>query len=148
MVDGACQRSVTSSAEARSLVLAELAQTTAALRSEGKTVIVSLPFPIYNASIPDLEIHNAMFADMLQPHRMDSDSFREQLRQIVVAQGAILFDPREALCSGTECLYQIGGVSLYSDDNHLAAGQTGILEPTLAAALNATAPPTSSPRLP
>ena len=35
-------------------------------------------------------------------------------------------------------------VSIYRDDNHLAAGQTGILEPSLAAALNGRAPPPSS----
>jgi hypothetical protein len=148
MADGACQHRVTSSAEARSLVFTELAQTIATLRSEGKTVIVSLPFPRYNTSIPDLEIHNALFADTLQPHRMDTDSFREQLRQAVLAQGAILFDPREALCPGKECLYQVDGVSLYRDDNHLAAGATGIFEPTLAAALNGAAPATSSPGAP
>jgi hypothetical protein len=139
---------VTSSAEAQSLVLAELGQTIAALRSEGKTVIVSLPFPLYNASITDLEIHNAIFADTVRPHRMDTDTFRGQLRQIALAQGAILFDPREALCAGKECLYQVGGVSIYRDDNHLAAGQTGILEPSLAAALNGRAPPTSSSSAP
>ena len=144
VADGACQRSVTSTAEARSLVLAELAQTIAMLRSEGKTVIVSLPFPIYNRSIPDLEIHNAIFADTLRPRRLDTDSFREQLRQVALAQGAILFDPREALCPGKECLYQVGGVSIYRDDSHLGAGQTSILEPTLAAALNGAAPPASS----
>jgi hypothetical protein len=46
---------------------------------------------------------------------------------------------------GVDVFFVISG---YLIDNHLAAGQTGILEPTLAAALNVTAPPTSSPRLP
>jgi hypothetical protein len=137
--DGVCQR-MTSTEEGTSLVLGELAQTIATLRSLGKTVIVSLPFPIYNHSIPDLEIHNAMFADTLRVRRLDSESFRERLRQIVLAQGGIVFDPRNALCPCKECLYQAGGISIYRDDSHLAVGETQILEPSLAAALGAAAP--------
>jgi peptidoglycan/LPS O-acetylase OafA/YrhL len=140
MADGACQRSVASPAEATSLVLAELAETIATLKSQGKTVIVSLPFPAYNRSIPDLEIHNAMFGDTLRPKRLDTESFREQLRQMVLAQGGIVFDPRQSLCPGKECLYQIDGISLYRDNNHLADGQTGIIEPALGAVLGAAAP--------
>jgi hypothetical protein len=82
-----------------------------------------------------------MFADTLRPGRLDTESFREQLLQTVLAQGAIVFDPHIALCPGKECLYQIDGISLYRDDNHLADGQTAILEPSLAAVLNAVPGP-------
>jgi peptidoglycan/LPS O-acetylase OafA/YrhL len=140
MADGACQRSVPSSAEGSRLVLSELAETIATLRSQGKAVIVSLPFPLYNRSIPDLQIHNAMFADTLQPGRYDTEGFREQFRQAVLAGGGIVFDPRQVLCPGNECQYQVGGISLYRDDSHLADGQTEILEPSLAEALSAAAP--------
>jgi hypothetical protein len=140
MADGVCQHGVPSTAEGARLVLSELAQTIATLKSQGKAVIVSLPFPLYNRSIPDLEIHNVMFADTLRPGRYDTEGFREQFRQAVLAGGGIVFDPRQVLCPGNECRYQSGGISLYRDDNHLADGQTGILEPFLAAALSAAAP--------
>lgn len=141
--DGVCRRNVTSPAEIQNLVLAELGRNIAALRASGKTVIVSLPFPVYDHSIPELEIHNAMFArygSVLQPREKNLDDYRERLRQTVLAQGGLLFDPREDLCAGNECIYQSAGVSLYLDDSHLAASTTKVLDRALAAAI-AKAPP-------
>jgi hypothetical protein len=49
--------------------------------------------------------------------------------------GAEIFDPRESLCSAGHCITQLRGVSIYKDDNYLAASQVGILEDTFRQAL-------------
>ena len=144
MVDGACRGGVSSGEEIQSHILGDLAETIARLRSLGKTVVVSLPFPGYDSIIPDLEIHNAMFArygSMLAPRRTDPADFREKLRAAVLAQGGTVFDPQEGLCPGKDCLYQIDGVSLYRDDSHLSIEATTILDRSLAAVLRATQTP-------
>jgi SGNH domain (fused to AT3 domains) len=41
--------------------------------------------------------------------------------------GAEIFDPRESLCDEQQCITQVNGVSIYKDDNHIAASQIGIL---------------------
>jgi len=46
-------------------------------------------------------------------------------------RGAEIFDPRLTLCKGGECLTQVGGISIYMDDSHLAGSQVGILESNL-----------------
>ncbi len=146
MVDGACQRDVTSPAEIQTLFFAELGDTIATLRSRGKVVIVSLPFPQYDRNIPDVEIHNAMFARFgtpLSPQRKDAESFREKLRQTVIAQGGFVFDPQQVLCPEKQCLYQVDGVSLYQDNNHLSVKATGILDPSLRATFSAALTPAS-----
>lgn len=136
--DGACQRNVTSPAEIQDRVLAEMGRNISALRSLGKTVVVCLPFPVYDRSIPELEIHNAMFAHhgtTLQPREKNLDSYHGRLRDMVLGQGALVFDPRDDLCPGKECLYQSAGVSLYRDDSHLSESATRMLDRSLAAAL-------------
>jgi hypothetical protein len=45
--------------------------------------------------------------------------------------GADIFDPRQSLCEGQNCIYQINGVSLYVDNSHIARNGVGILEANL-----------------
>ena len=129
-VDGRCT-GMLSLEETRQLFLNELLQHIKSLKSCGKRVIVSLPFPMFDKSIPDLEIRNAVFSrfglggvakDITLP------SFRNQLASVARNAGAEIFDPRESLCHNRECITQVDGVSIYKDDNHIAASQIGILE--------------------
>lgn len=129
-IDGKCTRHI-SPAEARRLFLQELAEHIQKLRTEGKRVIVCLPFPMYDKSIPQLEIRNAVFGrfglagvatDFTLPE------VRDQIAMVAKAGGADMFDPRASLCSRQGCVTQINGVSIYKDDNHIAASQIGILE--------------------
>ena len=128
-IDGKCVGTI-SVEEARASFLRELAEHIRQLRSDGKRVIVSLPFPMYDKSIPDLEIRNAVLGrfglggvakDITLP------IMRDQLASVAEATGAEVFDPRESLCSGKNCITELKGVSIYKDDNHIAASQIGIL---------------------
>jgi hypothetical protein len=128
-VDGTCVGKV-SVEEARNRFLDELAAHIRELRMDGKHVIVSLPFPMYDKSIPDLEIRNAVFGGLgLKGVAKDITLpiMRDQLTSVAQRAGADIFDPRESLCDGENCITQLNGVSIYKDDNHIAASQIGIL---------------------
>ena len=139
-VDGTCVGKV-SVEEARNRFLDELAAHIRELRMDGKHVIVSLPFPMYDKSIPDLEIRNAVFGGLgLKGVAKDITLpiMRDQLASIAQRAGADIFDPRESLCDGENCITQLNGVSIYKDDNHIAASQIGILGDDLKKVLQPT----------
>ena len=132
-VDGTCVGKP-SLEETRQLFVDELSDDIHSLRSLGKRVIVSLPFPMFDKSIPDLEIRNAVFdrfglggiaKDITSP------AFRDQVAWVARSAGAEIFDPRESLCHDGGCITQVNGVSIYKDDSHIAASQIGILEDEL-----------------
>jgi peptidoglycan/LPS O-acetylase OafA/YrhL len=117
-----CIESISPS-EAQRLFLAELADHIRTLKAERKRVIVGLPFPLYDKSIPDLEIRNAIFDRFglgAQAKDLDLPATREQLVSVARATGADLFDPDESLCDARGCITQLKGVSIYRDSNHLA----------------------------
>lgn len=124
--------------EAIQYFLDELSNHIRTLRARGKRVIVELPFPIYDKSIPDLEIHNAIFGP-LGSNEMASDrsqpNLRTQIISVAKSAGADIYDPRESLCDTQKCTYQVDGVSIYADNSHIAASESDILEPALLKAL-------------
>jgi peptidoglycan/LPS O-acetylase OafA/YrhL len=129
-VDGQCV-GTTSVEEARRRVLQELAAFIQKLSTEGKKVIISLPFPMYDKSIPDLEIRNAIFGrfgfagvakDITLP------VMRDDISEMARSTGATIFDPRENLCDRQSCITDLNGVSIYMDDNHIAASEIHLLE--------------------
>ena len=129
-VQGRCTGTL-SLQEVRARFLQELSNHILRLEAGGKRVIVSLPFPMFDKSIPDLEIRNAIFGSFgLAGTAKDITSFefRKQIASVARSTGAEVFDPRESLCAGQYCITQVGGVSIYKDDNHIAASQIGILE--------------------
>jgi peptidoglycan/LPS O-acetylase OafA/YrhL len=137
VVDGRCEGSL-SRAEMERRLIDELSQHIQALKMLGKKVVVALPFPIYKRSIPDLQIHNAMFAwldSTFRPLQIDSLGLRDRIRSTATAAGAVLFDPRESLCDDQACIYQRDNVSIYTDPSHIADSETGILDASLGAAL-------------
>jgi len=137
-------------------LLEDLAEEIRLLKSDGKAVVVSLPFPIYDKRIPDVEITNAIlskFRIQIKPRDVTSPILREQIRAVAINAGADVFDPELALCQKGFCITEISGVSLYKDDSHLAASQVNILEDSLRAVLQhslvvhaASFPATSPPR--
>ena len=123
-----------SAVDSQRLFLSDFADELRQLRKSGKRIIICLPFPAYDKSIPNLEIKNAVFSrfglagvarDMTVPE------FRKQLIELSRAVGADVFDPRKSLCSQGGCLTQKQGVSIYIDNNHIAASQVVILEDNL-----------------
>jgi peptidoglycan/LPS O-acetylase OafA/YrhL len=150
-VNGKCIPGASSS-ENRRMFISELANEIHTLKALGKNVIICLPFPDYNESVPDLEIRNAVFGRFgLAGGAIDQTlpDLRAQIAELAQTSGAIIFDPRKSLCGNGPCINQIGGVSIYIDNNHIAASQIGILEDDLKQVLEklpAAALPESSSR--
>jgi peptidoglycan/LPS O-acetylase OafA/YrhL len=138
-VEGRCVGTI-SLEETRRRFLDELSEHIHRLRERGKRVIVTLPFPFFDKSIPDLQIRNAVFGRFgLEgaATEMTLPSFRGQVASVAAAAGADIFDPRKSLCPDQHCITEVDGVSIYKDDNHIAASQTGILQSDLARSLRA-----------
>ncbi len=115
-------------------LLADLADEIRALKRNGKNVIVCLPFPIFNERIPEVEINNAVFGRfgfVETPKDVTSPALREEIRATAIGAGADIFDPRETLCRGNDCITNVGGLSIYKDESHLAMSQVKILEDNL-----------------
>jgi peptidoglycan/LPS O-acetylase OafA/YrhL len=141
-VDEICRNSL-SSDDLRRNFLADLADEIHQLQANGKNVIVCLPFPVYDVNLPELEISNAVFGRFglaEDPVDRTSISLGEEVRATAISNGAEILDPRETLCSGSQCRVQIGGVSIYMDSNHIARSQIAILENPLRNALLAQPP--------
>jgi hypothetical protein len=134
---GRCLSSLTPDSEIRELI-AGLSEDIAALRARGKKVVIFLPFPIFDKSPPHILARNAMlgrFGILQSVHEISSPDVREKLMKMAAAVGADVFDPRISLCQGDACLYQKNGISLYSDQHHIAAGKIDILEDQMRRAL-------------
>lgn len=135
----------------RSNVLTDLAGEIRTLRSEGKKVIVLLPFPIYNEAIPEVALNNAVFARYglsETPRELTSPSLGDAIRLTAINAGADIYDPRETLCPAGHCFSTIDGKSIYKDDNHLAGSQVNILENSLNTVLHRNLDPAPAPSLP
>lgn len=136
-VDGRCVGKI-SDEETRQRVLGELSEHIQELKMRGKRVIVSLPFPIFDKSIPDLEVRNAVlqrfgFAGVAA--ETSSPIARDRLASVAQSMGAEIFDPRGSLCRNRDCITEVDGVSIYKDRSHIAASQIGILEDGMEKAL-------------
>jgi hypothetical protein len=131
--DGKCL-TMLSKEQLRRRFLSDLSDEIITLHALGKKVIVSLPFPIFNGLIPEVEISNAVFGRfglIRTAEEIALPSFHQEVRAVAVSAGAEIFDPRLTLCQGQECLTQMHGVSIYKDNSHIAGSQAGILESNL-----------------
>jgi peptidoglycan/LPS O-acetylase OafA/YrhL len=142
-VDGKCVGKKISDQEARRRFFEELVDHIRMLKTEGKRVIVSLPFPIFDHSIPDLEARNAQL-QKLGWTRVAKETSSPQVRTAVAAiahsLGVEIFDPRLSLCPEDTCIRQLGGVSIYKDHSHIAASQIGILKDDMVRTLQSVVP--------
>jgi hypothetical protein len=130
--DDKCIESI-SSENAGRVFLQELGVKIQALRKKGKNVIISLPFPVFNKSIPDLQIRNAVFGRFgvtANAVELTLPSVREDIATLAQNTGAEIFDPRTSLCR-PNCVTELNGLSIYLDQEHLVASQVGILEDNL-----------------
>ena len=128
-VDGNCVGKI-SVEEGRRRFFEELGDHIQTLKSRGKRIIVSLPFPRYDESVPDLEARNAQLQKLgwaLAVTETDSPDVRAQVASVAQSLGSEIFDPRKSLCPRERCITQQGEVSIYVDDLHIAASQIGIL---------------------
>jgi hypothetical protein len=126
--------------ELRSQVMEQLGAQIRELRAHGKRVIVSLPFPLYDKSIPDVEIRNAVLSRYglgLRASDLISSSVRDQVADVALRAGGEVFDPRISLCKPAGCITELDGVSIYKDNNHIAGSQIFLLEDNLKRALTA-----------
>ena len=121
--------------ESRIRVLQELTANIQELKLHGKRVILSLPFPLFDKSVPDLEIRNAIlhrFGFSSVAREISFPAMRQQIISVAQQTGAEIFDPRKSLCSPISgCMSESNGVSIYKDHSHLVASQIGLLQPEL-----------------
>jgi peptidoglycan/LPS O-acetylase OafA/YrhL len=113
---------------------ADLSEEIRTLKQRRKKVIVCLPFPIFDKPIPALEISNAIFGRFglfETPVERIPPSLRETIKAVAFKNGATIFDPRKTLCPDEKCLFQVEGVSIYRDDNHIAKSQAYLFENSL-----------------
>jgi peptidoglycan/LPS O-acetylase OafA/YrhL len=140
VIGGKCTMPLTQEA-LRKAFFGDLAEEVSTLRSQGKKVIVALPFPIYDRDIPELEISNAMFGRIgftKAAKNISVSVLREQTQTTAAKAGAEIFDPLRSLCSPQGCITAVDGVSIYKDSNHLAKSAVGtILIDNLRDTLNA-----------
>ena len=140
-VDGRCIGKM-SDEEVRVRVLQEVSDHVQQLKARGKRVIVSLPFPLYSKSIPELEVRNAVlqrFGSVETATEVSLPSARSALATLATNLGAEVFDPRKSLCSESGCVTELNGVSIYKDHSHIAASQIGILRENMEATLREAA---------
>jgi peptidoglycan/LPS O-acetylase OafA/YrhL len=129
-VEGRCVGKI-SDKETRRRFLRELSEHIQKLKMRGKRVIVSLPFPMFGKSIPDLQARNAVlnrFGLAGVPTEITLPGLRDQVAAVAHSTGAGIFDPRASLCPNEKCLTEVNGVSIYKDNIHIAASQIGILQ--------------------
>lgn len=111
-----------------------LATSIRTLKTHGKRIILSLPFPSFDKSPPDFQVRNAvlgMFRMPRPPADTSPASARNRLTALAEQMGVEIFDPRKSLCRDRDCLTEVDGVSIYRDRSHLAASQVGILADNL-----------------
>jgi len=140
--EGKCRSTLLSDDAVWRDFVVDLAQEIRHFKGEGKHVIVSLPFPEYDKSIPEIEINDAVFGRFgfsVTPKDVSSPFWREQVRETATNAGAEIFDPRESLCQGEHCVFEVNGVSLYKDRNHLTTSGSQILTTNLQQVLDRNA---------
>jgi peptidoglycan/LPS O-acetylase OafA/YrhL len=150
VANGVCAKTL-NGPEAWQQFLLETGGTIRALRKNGRRVIVSLPFPVYSMLIPDYQIrfidfylHPQLQKLFPNPIQLIPEQYSVDLRAVASAAGAIVYDPRQTLCHDGHCTYAIDGVSLYSDQSHLATSQLGVVRPGILKALQTPSPAPAS----
>jgi peptidoglycan/LPS O-acetylase OafA/YrhL len=139
-VDGKCIGRI-SDEEMGQRFVQQLSEYIQDLKRRGKRVILSLPFPNFDKSPPDLQIRNALlrkFRIVGVAKDTIPASVRQQLAYLAERSGAEIFDPKKSLCGDRDCITEVDGVSIYKDDNHLAASQIGILQENMESTLERT----------
>jgi peptidoglycan/LPS O-acetylase OafA/YrhL len=132
-----CRRPL-NAGEATDRVMDDLSQLIRTLREHGKRVIVGLPFPTYDRDIPKYEISVAILAPIAHPEAPFTHTpaeFYDRMSKVITDAGGEVYDPRRSLCNGNRCLYQIDGVSIYKDDDHIAGSRAYLLKPGLLASV-------------
>jgi peptidoglycan/LPS O-acetylase OafA/YrhL len=136
-INGRCNGHISAN-ETTELMLRDLSDQVHRLRKLGKKVIISLPFPLYDKSIPSLEIRNAVLSRWSPPEipfERISPAMRDGIQALARVDNAILFDPRLSLCPSNSCITSINRVSIYKDQSHIAATQVRLLEGNILATL-------------
>lgn len=121
------------------LTPAPVAATIRTLQAAGKNVIVLADYPEIR-KVPQQGGGSAIDCLSLRDTsgcwmpRADAD-FTDPMRQAAQSAGAPVIDLTDQFCDADRCLWQIGGLVVYTDDNHLTRSFSASLAPALSAAL-------------
>ena len=141
--DGVCRQPLLR-ADAEDAFLADLRASLKQLKGDGKRVVLTLPLPLYNVSIPRAEIETAVMpgvdrfmraTGLINVVRYDYAPLRQRLINLANDLDIATFDPRKRLCTGDDCKYAENGISLYVDHGHIASSQLGLFHDDLRAVL-------------
>lgn len=126
-----------SEAEALAAARLRLEADVRALSKGGKNVVVVLPVPYYERSVPRYLAERAWAQEAVQLSQSRAQHEQANLGVLAVLRGlgAIpnveVLDPADVLCAGGDCRFQKDGVSLYRDNNHLTGEAVLTLGPLL-----------------
>jgi peptidoglycan/LPS O-acetylase OafA/YrhL len=116
-----------------------VAQTIRTLQDAGKHVIVLTDHP-ETARVPQQGGGSAPDCLTTRPDAECSTAredavFRDPMRSAAELTGASLVDLTDQFCDDKRCSWQIGGLVVYTDDNHITRSFAATLSPAIAAAL-------------
>lgn len=131
------------SAAADDLLVEDLRTSIGVLQGQGKKVTLMLPAPFYSDQIPDIEIRRLALGRLDRifqlEDRLSRDDFSELRTKLIAlanGMGVKTFDPRASLCVEDHCMYARDGVSIYSDNNHIALSQIEMFRDPLLRAIS------------
>lgn len=121
--------------EALTFVMDGLSRDVAALIQHGKRVVIVLPFPSYQESIPRFLAKAAFWNQKRELNHSKTlytehnESVAAALRSVAASNHAEFIDPSTILCESASCAIQRDGISLYRDAHHLTPSASLALEP-------------------
>ena len=104
------------SAENADAFFPALIETVRRLKQSGVSVSLMLSVPAPRAPVPKI-----LALGLPVPAPVAEADFTNEQMEALRAAGAVIFDPRPHFWDGSSFIVERGGVSLYSDGNHLSA---------------------------
>jgi hypothetical protein len=114
------------------------------LLSVGKKVVLIGPIPIPNWDVASVTSRSMAFGRPLprllyEPQQRFQASYAGVFSHFEARRDIEFFRADKVMCGNGRCNYVVNGVSLYADDNHLAAAEVDRFRPALESVLRRAA---------
>jgi peptidoglycan/LPS O-acetylase OafA/YrhL len=111
------------------------------LASANKRIIILMPFPVYEVSIPEY-LNKKIMLGQEPTLRLTREEHLRRVADVAsiwqraaVEVNATVVDPSEVLCASDECVYRRGLIALYLDGSHFGVELAELIGPILVTAL-------------